>query len=302
MKNSRIFHQYVWLVNTLRNRGPLTLDELDQLWQQHEVADGNPLSRSTFNRHRGAVLDMFGIIISCEATAPYRYYIENPEELDDTSVARWLMSTLTVGDVLRDSMAVRDRIILENIPVGEDYLQTIIAALKGNLQLQMRYQRFGGEAYNVVVNPYAIKLFHQRWYMLAWNGKYISTYSLDRMLSLSLTAKRFKSDVKFSPRDYYGQYYGVLTDQTPLSRVVVRAHGMTANYLRTLPLHGSQRELGGCDDGNGEPYTDFEMQVCPTVDFINALLSYGDGIEVLEPDDLRATMRSELVEALARYQ
>ena len=61
MKPSLIFAQYVWLVNTLRRYGRLTLEELNEKWQDDDVADGNPLSRSTFNRHREAVLYMFGV-------------------------------------------------------------------------------------------------------------------------------------------------------------------------------------------------------------------------------------------------
>ena len=63
MKPSMIFHQYIWLVNTLRRYKKMTLDELSQRWVDDEVADGNPLSRSSFNRHRDAILDMFGIVI-----------------------------------------------------------------------------------------------------------------------------------------------------------------------------------------------------------------------------------------------
>ena len=63
MKPSLIFSQYVWLVNTLRRYGRMTLEEINDKWQDDEVADGNPLSRSTFNRHRDAVLDMFGVML-----------------------------------------------------------------------------------------------------------------------------------------------------------------------------------------------------------------------------------------------
>ena len=79
MKPSLIFSQYVWLVNTLRRYDRMTLEELNDKWIRDEVADGNPLSRSTFNRHRDAVLDMFGVIIECDAQDGYRYYIDNPE-------------------------------------------------------------------------------------------------------------------------------------------------------------------------------------------------------------------------------
>ena len=131
MKPAIIFHQYIWIVNTLRRCGGLTLDQLNRRWVEDGVADGNVLQRSSFNRHRDAILDMFGIIIACEPRT-YRYYISNPHELNEDSIGRWMYSTLTVHGVLADSAAVRERVMLENVPVGEEFLQTIIQAVKQN--------------------------------------------------------------------------------------------------------------------------------------------------------------------------
>lgn len=55
MKPSMIFHQYVWIINTLRRKGRLTFEQLNRRWMAEGVADGNPLPRSTFNRHRDAI-------------------------------------------------------------------------------------------------------------------------------------------------------------------------------------------------------------------------------------------------------
>ena len=135
MKPALIFQQYIWLINTLRRFQRMTLDDINRRWMDEEVADGNPLSRSSFNRHRDAILDMFGIVIECDAN--YRYYIYNPEVLDDDSLERWMLSTLTVGGVLSDSVSLKDRIILENVPAGEEFLQTIIRAIKQNKRILM---------------------------------------------------------------------------------------------------------------------------------------------------------------------
>ena len=88
----------------------------------------------------------------------------------------------------------------------------------------------------------------------------------------------------------------MLTDGTPLVRVVVRAHRWTPDYLRTLPLHHSQRELA-----SGPGYADFGYDIRPTADFLGQLLSDGDGIEVLEPVELREKMRQMLADSLKRY-
>ena len=63
MKPAMIFRQYIWIINTLRAYKRLTFEEISRKWQDDEVADGNALQRSSFNRHRDAILDMFGIVI-----------------------------------------------------------------------------------------------------------------------------------------------------------------------------------------------------------------------------------------------
>ena len=270
MKPAQIFHQYIWIINTLRAYGKLTLEEL---------ADGNPLQRSSFNRHRDAIQDMFGIVIDCEPRT-YKYFISNKEVIDDDSIESWLFSTLTVHGMLADSAAVKERLVLENAPVGEQFLDTIIRAIKTNHRLHIGYKKFEAEGYERVVCPYALKLFRQRWYLLALNDEgQMRIYALDRVTMLELTDNVFEMPVDFSAQAYFSEYFGVLTDNTPMAHVVVRAHKWMANYLRTLPLHPSQR----------------------TSDFLGELLRHSDGIEVLQPQDLREKMRQMIVEMLKRY-
>lgn len=295
MKPARIFHQYIWLINTLRTFRRLTFDELRRRWQADNVAEGNPLQRSSFNRHRDAILDMFGVVIECD-TKTYKYYISNPEVLDDDSLERWMLSTLTVSGVLADSVSLKDRIILESVPAGEEFLQTLIRAIRTGRQVLLGYQRFGADSYEKQVAPYALKLFHQRWYLLAFTGRHYATYSLDRMTAVSMTKETFDIPPDFSAQQYFAEYFGVLTDDTPLARVVVRAYGRTPDYLRTLPLHQSQREFTATAD-----YTDFAYDIRPTADFVSALMTHASGIEVLEPSELRAKMRENIKEMLNRY-
>jgi predicted DNA-binding transcriptional regulator YafY len=269
---------------------------LNQKWQEDQIADGNPLQRSSFNRHRDAILDMFGIVIDCDKKN-YRYFISNQAVLSDDSIERWLFSTLTVHGVLADSAAVKERLVLENAPVGEEFLDIVIRAIRTNRRLRIGYQKFQSEGYEKVVCPYALKLFHQRWYLLALNdNEQMRIYALDRMTMLQLTDNTFEMPADFSPQAYFSEYFGVLTDNTPLAHVVVRAHKWMPNYLRTLPLHHTQRELASTPD-----YADFSFDIRPTSDFLGELLRHSDGIEVLQPLELRERMRQMIAETLKRY-
>jgi predicted DNA-binding transcriptional regulator YafY len=148
-----------------------------------------------------------------------------------------------------------------------------------------------------VVCPYALKLFRQRWYVLALNEeRLLRIYALDRMTMVEPTDDAFEMPVDFSAQAYFSEYFGVLTDETPLAHVVLRAHKWMPNYLRTLPLHHSQRELSSTPD-----YTDFCYDLRPTSDFLGELLRYSNGIEVLQPQELREKMRQTIEEILKRY-
>jgi hypothetical protein len=86
-----------------------------------------PLSRTTFNRHRDAIFNMFRVIIECGKGSNV-YHIANDGVLADGSIEQWLMSTLTVNMALSDSATVKDRILLEDVPAGEEYLPTIMGS------------------------------------------------------------------------------------------------------------------------------------------------------------------------------
>ena len=117
------------------------------------------------------------------------------------------------------------------------------------------------------------------------------------MTMVELTADTFVMPADFSPQAYFSEYYGVLTDETtPMAHVLIRAHKWMPNYLRTLPLHHSQRELTSTPD-----YTDFSYDIRPTSDFLGELLRHSEGIEVLEPLELRERMRQMIADTLKRY-
>ena len=296
MKPAKIFQQYIWIVNMLRQYKRLSLEQLNELWVKDKVIGGETLNRKSFIRHKDAIVNMFGIIIDCDLEHGYKYFISNPEVINDDTIEGWMLSTLTVSTILSDSASLRNRILLENVPAGEEYLQTIILALKTNRRLKISYQRFGHESYETTLSPYALKLFHQRWYILAYTGKYLAIYALDRMLSVEISDETFEMPKDFSPEDFFAEYYGITTDDTPMAHVVIRAYGNVPNYLRTLPLHASQREIEHTDD-----YTVFSYDIRPSVDFVLALMSYTDGLEVLEPTELRQKMCNILQASLEKY-
>ena len=300
MRNTDTFRQYTWLVNTIQRAKSITFEQIGHLWVANDLNDGKVLSRTTFYRLRQAIEDMFGIRIECDSQ--HRYYISNPETLADNSTQNWMLRTLTVNSLLLDGLSIKSQIQLEDIPAGLEHLETVINAIKGHHVLQMGYMKFSDSVpYSTLIEPYCLKLFHQRWYLLGRsdrkNGN-LGVFALDRMTELSETDKNFKMDPRFDAETYFSDYFGVIPDQTvQAERIVLRAYSPMDNYFRTLPLHHSQKEIATQTHS-----ALFEYQLAPTHDFIQAILKEGHELEVIEPESLRKTIHKELTKALTRYK
>lgn len=70
----------------------------------------------------------------------------------------------------------------------------------------------------------------------------------------------------------------------------VRAKGVTAQSLRSIPLHPSQREVEATDK-----YADFEYCATLTPELYAKLLSYGSSVEVLAPNEARREMYNRIM-------
>ncbi len=295
MKLPEKFKEYIWLVNTIsRSRGGLTLGELNRLWVETDMSGGVPMDRNTFRRHKIAVEEMFGLFIECDPHNQYRYYIGNEHVLHENSVQNWLLSTLTVGNLLSESLGMQQHILLENVGADSHLLDQIIRAMRGSQTVEMGYQRYQQtEERTYTVEPYCLKLFHQRWYLLARTGGNFRVFALDRIKRLTATGQHFDADPYFDAEDFFSECYGVVAgDGSQPQRIVLRAYGREQYALQDLPLHHTQHIVGQEDD-----HTDFEVTLRPTADFIAHLLSRGRWLKVVRPQALADEVRRQHLEA-----
>ena len=300
MKSYVLFQQYIWLINTIASAGRISFNELNQRWMNTYMSDNIPLSRSTFNRHREDITDIFGITIKCDKSNGFKYFISNEEVLEKDSIQTWMFSTLSVNSFLNDSKSVADRIILERIPSGGDNLRMFIEAMKLNVRISVKYRRYEAEVVKErIVDPYCIKLFNRRWYALVKSLSHDNPYILafDRIQEISLTEEKFFIDKGFDALSWFKDSYGILRDTSvEIQTIRIRAYGREVFYVRDLPLHLSQKEIETTDE-----WSDFEINIRPTNDFFSPLLSRGALIKVLEPRWLADEIKSQHEAAAKLY-
>lgn len=180
-------------------------------------------------------------------------------------------------------------------------MTNIIEAMKNNHVVTLAYRSFiNGTLHTFSAEPYCLKMFQKRWYLLARNldDNCLCIYGLDRMEDMVETKEHFRMPKNFDARAYFSSFYGIVTDETiPMQRIVVRANRQHQHYLRSLPLHPTQKEIFTCKD-----YADFELTLRPTYDFIMELLHFGNMIEVLEPQSLRQAMKGWVSDLWELYE
>ncbi len=294
--------KYTWLIETIRRAGKISHKDLSDKWERcKDLSDCKPLHRATFNRWRDAIFSQFGIIIDCQRVGGYLYYIANPEDIDEDELKKWMLDSFAVGNLIGENLSLKDRILVDHIPSGRDHLTTILEAMKENRVVNIEYKAFKYlRSFKIPVEPYCVKLHENRWYMLGHNlsKDTIRLYGLDRIESMEITEQEYKLPKEFSATEYFSNYFGIVTDdRVKPERVVLRADKNHTPYLKSLPLHHSQRLI----EDTGE-YADFELYLSPTYDFIMKLLQTGAMIEVIEPMSLREAMKGWIYEMHELYR
>ncbi len=309
MKTPAKFKEYIWLVNTIRKARRITLAEINKKWLETDMSEGVELARSTFARHKDAIQDIFGIYIECDRQNGYEYYIGNSEVLKQESIQNWMLSTLSVNNIISESLSLQNRILLQPVPSEGKYLKMVIDAMKKSVRIAIEYRKYGTDKpNNLNFEPYCIKLFKQRWYVLGHffreateekpESDYFGVFSFDRILDMKITDVKFQMDPDFDAKEYFNECYGVLVgDGTEPEKIIIRAYGYERFYLRDLPVHKSQREIG-----QGENFADFELFMRPTIDFSSHLLSRGNQIKVISPQWLADEIHDMHLEATDMYE
>jgi len=294
-----LFNRYIWLVDIIYRAGKIPYEEINQKWLRTDWSEGKDLPLRTFHNHREAIQDLFDINIDCDRRNGYVYYIENTEDMEQGGVRSWLLNTFAVNNLINESHHLKRRILFEEIPSGQRFLTPIIEAMRDNLSIEIDYQPFWhDEPIMMNLDPYCLKIFKQRWYIIAKNdySNSIRTYSLDRILEIRTTETTFKMPKDFNPETYFENSFGIVVDEKIKPCIVkLKVFGKQRKYIQTLPLHSTQQEIEITDD-----YSVFSYYISPTEDFITEVLSHGSEIEVLSPDWLRADI-TEIVKKMNNF-
>ena len=245
---SKTYHKYIWLLNTLLTSSPLTFDEVNMLWEDSPANDG-PIPLRTFHEYRKGIKEMFGVDIECDRSKNV-YYVKNPEVLDNNKLAKWLLRKYSIPQDFATFNGMKDRILLEKIPMGRAFLDIVMEAMRTNAELRIDYQRYQHGQHEehlrtFTMQSYALKVYNRRWYLLGFlkEDNDIRTIALDRVIDMEALPNKYEMPADFDARKHFANVVGIYVGKDlPVEKVRIKVYGAQADYLRSVPLHGSQSE------------------------------------------------------------
>jgi len=181
----------------------------------------------------------------------------------------------------------------------ERFIQPLLDAASNHYAMQLCYQKFDSEPTQRVVHPYYLKQYQLRWYLFCFDERrqHIACFALDRIVSL----KRAE-DVEFKATDvdfnhYFDDIIGVTKPSDGrVEHVRLYADHWVANYLKTSPLHSSQRV-----ESEGAEGCVLTLDVRPNHELEQEVLFLGEHVVVLEPETLRNAIKERLENTVRKY-
>lgn len=174
---------------------------------------------------------------------------------------------------------------------------TLFSAIVNKQVLRITYQPFGKPAREQTVYPYYLKQYNRRWFLLgrikesSHNG--ISNFALDRIALIEpSTDKYIDSDIDFT--EYFDDLIGVTNSDEPAERIVLEFAPSRFPYVVSKPLHPSQRIID-------KDKCQISIEVKPTKELYQHLLSFGADVQVLSPESVKQTMQTEIGKMIQRY-
>lgn len=297
-----------WLLDIIATHGPISLREINERWIRRSNFM-EPINRQVFMREKETIQEVFGIDIV--KVGQNKYKISDPQHNMSRSVHDHMLASIHESNFMSSFRELGSLISIPTVYKGSEYLSMIGEALTEGIVLNVMYHKYDADAYTTELEPYCLKLFNRRWYLYAkkQGEDQIKCFSLDRVVDMELSDKKFARDEDFNPESFFGNYYGVYL-KGDVEDVMIRTTKVSMKFLTDLPLHHSQRLVNEHDalialQRKGVEYKPkeeyqyyFKFHIAPTPDFENELLRLCENCEILYPIWFREKVHERLVKAV----
>ncbi|WP_323027334.1 WYL domain-containing protein [Gelidibacter japonicus] len=181
---------------------------------------------------------------------------------------------------------------------GRQHISTLFNLIVKRKQIRIVYEPYGKPHFDVVVFPYHVKQYNNRWFLFCYNEKFesISNYPLDRIISIEELAESFEPS-SINWLDYFDEIIGVTKpEEGKLEKIYLKFSKQRINYVLTKPLLGSQKM-----DKTDEEGRTIVIEVIPNNELFQLLLSYGADVIVVKPTKIRQEIEDIIKEMGKNY-
>lgn len=297
--------RYLLILKKLKVKPYSTYEELqayidnqfDYLQMQDDTLNIG-FSKRTLQRDIREIRNVFGIDI--EYSKSLKGYYITQSDTENMNFQR-MIEAFDIFNSLSLAQDLTPFIHLEKRrPQGTENLYDLLHAIKNKLQIKFIYKKFWEEEATArKVEPYALKEFKNRWYVMAKDSKdkNVKSFALDRVSNLEITNLTFIYPNTFSIEQTYRYCFGIINpiDEEP-QEIILSFDPFQGKYIKTLPLHETQEIL---EDNEEELLIKLKLYV--THDLIMELLSFGDNMKVIKPKSLVKEIKLAHGKAFDRY-
>jgi len=253
-------------------------------------------SRNTLQRDIKEIREEFFIEIKYNRQDK-GYYIDK-QDITDPNIEQFIESFELLNSLNADK-GIPDFVLPEkHQSKGTEHLFTLIDAIKRSLYIEFTYKKYTGEPdTNRILQPYVIKEFHERWYVIGReNSGIIKTFGLDRIKNLIVTPRKFQRDQSFNIVEKFQYSYGIYSsNEYPIEDIILAFDAEDGNYLKSAPLHSSQKII---KETHEELIIKLSVRLTP--DFLMEIISRSWSLRIISPEYLRSKICSIYKKALER--
>ena len=181
---------------------------------------------------------------------------------------------------------------------GLEYLSEVIDAAVNHTPLKIYYKTYRGKEFTSTFHPYHVKQYNNRWFLFGYEEESakIANKALDRIQRISLSNVPFIPNTSIDFGHFFDDVVGVSIpkDDVKKETVVLRFTKSRFPYVTSKPIHKSQTTLS-------EEECTISLEVKPTRELEQQILSFGSDVEVLSPEMLRVQIGRKIEENYIKY-
>ena len=292
------FKRYLYVIDRLRSR-PCSFNDLQEhvmrKLENDDIDTTFEYAIRTFERDKKDIATLFGIDIHYNRKD--KTYAIDEEEIEDQSVTR-MIDAFSIHHALQEGNKLSPSVFLEKRKsLGTEHIYGIIHAIQNGVVLKFTHEKHWiDDITQREVKPIAIKESQQRWYLVALDKKNdrVKTFGLDRISNLKITDTKFKP-VAYNVEKEFQHAFGVETYEAA-KKVILEFSKQQGNYIKTFPLHKSQRIVKETEDA-----VSIEIFIHTTNDIKMELLKYGSNVKVIAPISLQNDIKNRISEMSNLY-